>query len=70
MSLDYDKKIKMEPAPDLGEHKYRCNCGICTRSFIVDLAKKEHKNMAVICPTCSAARAPDWDDAKSGEEKL
>jgi len=26
--------------------------------------------MVVICPTCAAARAPDWDDAKSGEEKL
>jgi len=69
-TLDYDKPINMQPAPDLGEHVYRCNCDVCTRSFIVDLARDTCKNAMVICPSCSAIKTPEWDDNKTGEEKL
>ena len=65
MTDETDNPITIEAAPDLGKDKYRANCGVCSRSFIINFPR----NTLVICPSCGTIKTPEWEDSKTKEEQ-
>ena len=51
-----DGRILAEPAPECGEHAYRCKCEVCERDFILNMGLDARS--LVVCPSCSTVREP------------